>query len=270
MTSGARPPCLTQASCISSAQPREANLSAPTWILAALMLWVATPGFASEAPGTPARVVVLSTLHRLHGEVAAYDFETFGRMVERLDPDVLCLEVQDEDLVQRGPEQTKQEYPRVIYPLIARMDARLYALEPAEPLSSRIGKPYMESAKAFQDEHADQAKAFKIYADAGLQALQEYWTSPARVNDATTDSVWAAKHALQIALVGPGEQAGWEAWNKHFLTVIARAARENPGRRIVVTVGVEHAYWLRAHLAGRQDLVLEDTANLLATIKGAD
>lgn len=226
-----------------------------------LLLFAVTPCWGGSAP---ARVIVLATLHGLHDKVPAYGFDVLGRTIERLQPDVLCLEVQPADLELRSPERVKQEYPRTIYPLADRHHYKLYAMEPAEPLFSRIVKPYIAATQVFQARHAAQAEAFGAYADRGLDVLVAYWATPARVNDAVTDAVLAAKHALQQALIGPGERVGWQAWNRHFLDVIVRAARENPGRRIVVTVGVEHAYWLRGQLRGKPGIVLEDTGRLLA------
>lgn len=73
-----------------------------------------------------------------------------------------------------------------------------------------------------------------------------------------------AKHALQAGLVGEGERAGWDAWNGEFLATVERAARENPGKRIVVLVGAEHGYWLRDALSRAPGVRLLDTAALLA------
>lgn len=229
-------------------------------LLLAFMAW--WPPCATAAP--PARVLVLATLHGLHAEVPAYGFEQLRDSIERLDPDVLCLELQPSDLAARGPEKTKVEYPRVVYPLLERHDYRLYALEPADAEAQGIIAPYLAATQAFDAAQPAQSGAFSAYSEAGLDALRAYWTSPSRVNDATTDAVFAAKHALQAALIGDAERAGWEAWNGHFLAVVERAARENPGRRIVVAVGVEHAYWLRAHLRGRAGILLEDTSRQLS------
>ncbi len=231
-----------------------------------LGVFALSAGPVGAAPAhPPARVIVLATLHGLHAQVPAYDFDTLGHVIEGLKPDVLCLEVRPRDLDVRGPERTKQEYPRVIYPLIARHHYRLYALEPSEPLFSDIVKPYVASAQAFQKQHPEQAAAFDAYNETTLRTMQRYWTSPRRVNDATTDAAFAAKHALQQSWFGDGERAGWQAWNRHFLSVILRAARENPGRTIVVTVGVEHTYWLRRHLRHQPGITLVDTARLMPT-----
>ncbi|MBT2144833.1 MULTISPECIES: hypothetical protein [unclassified Rhodanobacter] len=227
-----------------------------------LVLVMALPALVT-AKTPPAQVAVLATLHQLHATTPAYSFETLGQAIERLRPDVLCVELQPADLQQRPAEATKQEYPRVVYPLIDRHHYRVYAMEPAEPTYSDILKPYIQAGHDFSVGEPEQAEAFSRYSDGAYIGLQTYWTSPARVNDAVTDSVLRAKHELQQAMVGDGERIGWERWNRQFLGVILQAAKENPGKRIVVIVGAEHGYWLRGHLAQAVGVQLLDTAELL-------
>lgn len=227
-----------------------------------LVLAMALPAWAA-AKIPPTQVAVIATLHQLHATTPAYSFEALGRAIEQLQPDVLCVELQPDDLKLRPAETTKQEYPDVIYPLIDRHHYRVYAMEPAEPTYSDILKPYIEAGHDFSVRAPEQAEAFSRYSDGAYIGLQTYWTSPARVNDAVTDSVLRAKHELQQAMVGDGERVGWERWNRQFLGVILQAARENPGKRIVVIVGAEHGYWLRGHLAQVSGVQLLDTAELL-------
>lgn len=224
--------------------------------------WLALPIVAS-AQVPPATVVVLATLHQMHADVPAYDNVALGRAIEALRPDVLCVELQPQDLTARPPEKSKQEYSAVIYPLIDRHHYRVYAMEPAEPRYSAILAPYRANTAAFGQREPAHAEAFGKYIDGLYAALRAHWTSQAAVNDQATDTALRAKHVLQEALMGPGERAGWKAWNGHFLDVIQRAARENPGRRIVVTVGAEHGYWLREHLRDAPGVVLLDMAAAL-------
>ena len=225
---------------------------------------------APDVPASPAEVIVLSTLHQLHATTPGYGFEALAGIVERLDPDVLCVELQAEDLVARPPEQNKQEYPEAIYPLIDRQHYRVVALEPSEPRFSALLGPYLQATRAFGESAPQERKAFDAYTEGLYAALARYWISPARVNDAVTDSLLRAKHDLQQALIGTGERAGWEAWNTHFLEVIVQTARANPGQRIVVTVGAEHGYWLREHLATEAGITLRDAAALLAGLPSAE
>ena len=217
---------------------------------------------AARTPVT--EVAVLSTLHAMHDEVPAYSQQALAASVRRLAPDALCIEVRPDRFAARTPEPNKIEYPGVIYPLIEAQDYRAYPMEPAEPGYGRILAPYRRANEAFGKAHPEPAEAFARHMEAMYVVLRAYWTSPARVNDATTDAQMRAKHALQEALVGDGEREGWEAWNREFVKAVDRAIAENPGRRIVVLAGVEHGYWLRDHLARRDDIRLLDTAALLS------
>lgn len=229
----------------------------------ALMVIACLLAAPAHAVTKPAQVIVLATLHQMHDEVLAYSFQDLSDVIERLAPDVLCIEVRAEDLAARSPQQTKREYPAVIYPLIDRHRYVVYPMEPSEPVFSALVEPYVAANQAFATSLPAQAEAFASYGAGVYAGLRAYWTAPARVNDDVTDQVMRAKHALQEAMIGPGERAGWQAWNQHFLGVIMRAAAENPGKRIVVTVGAEHGYWLREHLGKLPDVQLLDTAALL-------
>ena len=257
MTSGAGEAPARAASC---ADPAEVFAIRH---LFALLLSCCLP-LAHAGDRAPAEVAVLATLHRMHAQVPAYDDAALKRSIERLAPDVLCIEVSPARYAARAAETNKVEYPAVIYPLIDARGYRVYPMEPAAPRDAEILQPYLAASRAFAEQQPAAAKAFQAQASALYDTLRLYWTSPARVNDAVTDAQMQAKHALQAALVGAGEQAGWEAWNGEFLATIARAAQEHPGKRIVVLVGAEHGYWLRAALARTPGLRLLDTTSLLA------
>ncbi len=231
--------------------------------LPALLLSCLIP-VALAAPPKPAEVAVLSTLHTLHDDVPAYSRSALRESILRLRPDVLCIEVRADRYAQRAKEATKVEYPDVVYPLIDAHRYRVHAMEPAPPRYDEIVGPYASAGREFQARDPVAASAFAAQTEALYATLRAYWTNPSRVNDAVTDQQMRAKHLLQEALVGEGERAGWEAWNRHFLDVITSAAAAHPGKRIVVLVGAEHGYWLRERLAGRPRVRLLDTAALLA------
>jgi len=105
--------------------------------------------------------------------------------------------------------------------------------------------------------------------DSLFDFLGEQWVSPAAVNSRATDILFESKHRFQSALFGPVEAQAWEGWNQHFLRQILSTAKANPNRTILVLVGAEHAYWLRAHLAN-SEIILLDTQRMLANMKKGD
>lgn len=214
----------------------------------------------------PAEVVVLSTLHQLHPQVPGYGFDDLSRIIERLAPDVLAVELTAEDLAERKEQRAKQEYPRSVYPLLERHDYQLVPLEPSEPLFSEMVRPNLESSKAFTERTPETARAFGAHSKAVFDYLMRYWDSPAAVNSSTTDALFEVKHTFQDAVMPPEQAAGWEAWNQHFLERIVEAAQAHPGRRIVVLVGAEHGYWLRQRLRNQPQVDLLDTEALLQAL----
>lgn len=228
------------------------------------LLLFAAAAAAAPAHSAPTEVAVLSTLHGLHAEVAGYGDAELEQAIRLLAPDVLCLEVSPEALAERRDEAVKVEYPRVVYPMLAREDYATCALEPSREAAQAIIGPYLEANRAFEAASPDARQALSDYSNAMYALLKRHWRDPASVNDATTDAAMQGKHALQEAMIGPGEAAGWAAWNRHFSDRVREAAARHPGRRIVVLVGAEHGYWLRRDLADAPGLVLVDTAVLLA------
>jgi hypothetical protein len=226
------------------------------------LLVLAATATATASP--PAEVAVLSTLHGMHAEVPGYGDEDLARVIRRLAPDVLCLEVSPEALAERRPETVKVEYPRVVYPLLEREAYATCTLEPPREVAQEIIAPYLAANREFAAVSPETHQAFSAYSEALYALLKRHWHDAASVNDATTDQAMQGKHALQESLIGPGEAAGWEAWNRHFSSRIRDAAAAHPGKRVVVLVGAEHGYWLRRDLAGAPGIVLLDTAGLLA------
>lgn len=212
----------------------------------------------------PAEVTVLSTLHRLHAEVPAYDNAALARAIEKLTPDVLCIEIGPEAWAARKPERTKVEYPQVVYPLIDAHDWPVCLLEPSDAVAKDMLSAYLPANQRFHAERPETGKAFNAWQAAMYELLKHHWTTPAAVNDRLTDGLMQAKHAMQDALVGADERQGWEAWNRHFLDRIVEAAQQHPGKRIVVLAGAEHGYWLRRELSAQPGLRTLDAATLLA------
>lgn len=215
-------------------------------------------------PTTSAEVVVLSTLHQHHDRVPGYGFEELQEIIERLNPDILAVELTAAGVAARTDQRVKQEYPRSVYPLLDRQGYVVVPLEPAEPLFSELAGLNARASSTFSEHSPEAARAFSLYTEALYDHLFELWISPEAVNSATTDALFAVKHAFQDALLPPDQAVAWERWNQHFLDRIVEAAERHPGRRLVVLVGAEHAFWLRARLADHAAVTLLDTPSLLS------
>ena len=222
---------------------------------------LAATGLAAAPP--PSEVVVLCTLHQMHEQTAFYSYSELSNDIERLQPDILAVELTGQDLKEKSDQITKREYQNSVYPLLRKHAWATLALEPSDPSRSELIGLLRQSEESLQKSSPQKDEAFDAYTDTVFKYLLSEWHSPADVNASWTDRVLAVKHQFQDAVYGPKEAEGWEGWNQHFLQQILGAAKQNPGKRIVVIVGVEHGYWLRGHLRDQAGVELRDTESLL-------
>jgi len=211
-------------------------------------------------------VIVLSTLHQFHTKVPGYSFDELTHVIEALSPDVLAVELTASDLAARKPQATKQEYPRSVYGLLDRHAYAVVPLEPSEPEFTRNVTLLRNAAFEFHEKTPEQERAFDTYAEALFAYLFARWDSAQTVNSPETDALFAVKHRYQDAIFPKDQAVAWNAWNEHFAKVVLEAALRFPGSRIVVLVGVEHAYWLRDRLRKQSSVRLLDTPALLAQL----
>lgn len=227
----------------------------------AAVLMLAAPIFLFAQPAS--EVVVLSTLHQFHGTNQGYSFADLSAIIERIEPDILAVELTPVALKNRTEQKTKQEYPRSVFPLIDKHGYKAVPLEPAEPEYSRLVGLLTQSNKKMREKQPERLEAFSVYSKKLYEHLHETWKSPAAVNSPETDALFDVKHRFQNALFGESEREVWDGWNSHFLKQILSTAKLNPGKRILVLVGAEHAYWLRNRLKEAQDVRLIDVQRFL-------
>lgn len=218
---------------------------------------------SAQAPSAPADVYILATLYRRHQTTPAYDHQTLRRLITQIAPEVVVLDVSPRELREQKVHPSKAEYPEVIFPLVREGGYKAYAGEPDEPVFTEVVQNLSASLKAFQTDHADLARADKAYEEAAWAALGQLWKTPADVNSGATDRVLAARRAYQDHLAGPAVAGAWRRWNEHAASMVQQAQRENPGKRILVLIGVDNTAALRSTLAGSPALRVVDMESWL-------
>ena len=209
------------------------------------------------------QVLVLAALHQYHAQVRCYGFAELQSVVKWFGPNTLFAEVTEEDLRLRRPEPVKREYPEAIYPLLdAAASISAHALEPAGA-ARRLLIDRLESAAQEFQEKVEYAQ-FEESVHAWLASLILTWKTPADVNSRGTDASVRAKNERQRPLYPDDYSRVLEEWNEHFLARIIDGLRKDRPARALVLVGLEHCFWLRDRLAGREDVELLNAEELLA------
>ena len=210
-----------------------------------------------------AEVFVLATLHQFHGDSKYYSFDKLSQIIRDVRPDVICVELTSADIKSRRKQSTKVEYEKSVFPVADKYDYRLVPLEPDEPQFSTLVTLNIESERELRAATPGKAEAFSLYTDALYAHLFSVWQSPLDVNSRATDSHFEVKHNYQNALYGDKQKRVWEEWNGHFLDQILKTARSAENKKVLVLVGVEHAYWLRKALRKESDVRLREPSTFL-------
>ena len=223
----------------------------------------ASPRAAAAQSQPPADVFVVSTLYREHATTPSYDLDSLRRVIEVIRPDVLVLDVTPDELRAQKVSPGKIEYPQTIFPLVQAGDYRVYPSEPAEPLFSEIVQGIIAENEALARESPDAAAAKRALQQGMLSALRLSWKSPADAHSEMTDEAIRHMRAVYATLGGPVHREGQHRWNRHHADVVLRAARENPGKRVLQLVGIENRYEVLDLLRNEPSVRLVDVSAYL-------
>jgi hypothetical protein len=223
-----------------------------TLLMAMLIGGSAIPAFAAS------EVFLLGTLYKRHEQVPAYDVDTLSRIVQKVAPEVLVLDVTPDELKKQSVFPGKIEYTKGIFPLMNKQKFIVYPAEPAEPLFSEIVEATKATLVKFDKEKPGLSASYKRTEKNVYAVLGSHWTSAARVQDNVTGEMLDALARLQGELVGPVLQDGDEKWDRHTADVVIKAAREHPGKRILVLTGIRNRPLVQRHLQAAPELRLVD------------
>ncbi len=204
-----------------------------------------------------ATVVVVSTLHQLHIYAAPdYGFPVLEKILRRLRPDILAVELRGEDLSSRAPQPIKQEYQEAVFPFLRGFTGTVVTLEPEDPDYSRLVKMRHDAERVMQQSHPETKRIADKFYQEFYAYLTPQWKSYCDVNSDLTDLAVRFNHQFIHSLYPPEFARARQEWNRIAGEKISAAARSNPGKRIVVLMGFEHDYWLKEFLANEDGVKL--------------
>lgn len=198
--------------------------------LVAATLLAATP---LPAAAKDSEVFVLGALHALHEKEDSFGYDTLGRLIRAIRPDVILLEVTPEELAGRLETKGRPEYPKVIWPMLGEGGPKPYAMEARQPLYAELtgeaSRRWGDFAAAFPAENG----TLTAWSKATSDMLLAHWKSVADTQDEATDTLARARGRLNVALV-PDADPGQARWDGAMVEVARKAIAENPGRRVLV------------------------------------
>lgn len=193
-------------------------------------------------------VAVLGTLAEFHKEPIPYDLNALVRLVSRLHPDLLCLDMTSEQWRQRDFGGLPPEYHEALLPLAYQTDIVV------APLASE--NPPMESlAPGWRGSLIRLIRSW-------LAFLQRSAPGPDSINQGLRHHAADLLYALSAWLAGPGTRRKLTEHTDRLTQSVLELARRDPEARILVVVNVRHCHIIRAALRKYPEIQVVEYSNL--------
>ena len=186
----------------------------------------------TPAPAT--RVAVLGTLAEFHREPIPYDLTALVRLVEKLRPDLLCLDMTPEQWRLGEVADLPPEYRDALLPLAHQTDIVVVPIAgdrpPAEPSAPGWRGGLITTLRRLL--------AFIQRTAPGSDALNEGWLH----------HIADFLYGIIAQLGGQQTVRSWRAHTDDLVRQVLEVARRDPGRRILVVVNLRHCHHIRPAL----------------------
>lgn len=219
---------------------------------------------AGSSTETQTQVFVMGMTHSRHRTSRKWGLDHVEEAIRRLDPDVIVTEIPpdrfeaamegwrrdgkiSEPRVARFPE-----YTDVVFPLLEELE---FVIEPAAAWTASMNDLRRERIKAFEtgQEHAERFRSYTAEV-AAIEARHaadpidddDPFVIHSRVYDERTEEAFGPYDRYLNEWIGPG---GWTNINRSHAELTLAAVQRHPGKRILVTFGAGHKYWLSRYLA---------------------
>lgn len=185
-------------------------------------------------------VAVLGTLAEFHREPIPYDLAALVRLVNQLQPDLLCLDMTEEQWQQRSFGGLPPEYREALLRLAAQTDIVVVPVAEDPPPSEPAASGWHGRVIAWLRRR--------------LAFLQRTAPGPAAVNARPRHFVADLLYSLIAWLAGRTHRKAWQVHTGHLARRVAAIARRDPDCRVLVVVSVRHCHHLRAALRKQPDI----------------
>jgi hypothetical protein len=240
----------------------------------------AAPAPTAAAPDTRTEVVVIGTVHGQHRKSQRYSLAVLRELLERLDPDVLLIEVPPErwppalaehratGKVTEPRVKVFPEYVDVLLPLLAAKKLR------AEVIGTAGWTQAMHDARKAKLAAYKTTRAAQLAESDAAEKRAEARLREEKLDDAPEGIHTDRYDAIVKEGLAPYSRhfnddlglGGWENINAaHWALIAAGLDRvRGQGKRVVITFGAWHKYWFREQLRRRTDVIERTPAEALA------
>jgi len=195
------------------------------------------------------RIAVLGTLAELHREPIRYNLACLTRLVEELNPDLLCAEMQREVWEGGDVSNAPVEYREALIPLAARTNIVIV------PIQSEVGCQLVAPQTG---PVLGVRRIIARWLDDLLRWLQWRADGPDAINSGAFGHLCHTICLVEAWNAGVAVQRAWQLANRALLENIVAAVRRDPGVRVLVTVDCRRRHELVTQLRFVDDIEVVD------------
>jgi hypothetical protein len=187
-------------------------------------------------------VAVLGTLAEFHREPLPYDLQSLLSLVAEINPDLLCLDITDEQWQLQDFTDLPPEYEEVLLPLAYQTDIVV------APIG---GKQLPARPQA----HGWRKKGIK-WLRRRLAALQKNAPGPDAINQGWRHYVGELIYGMTRWLASSSVRQAYSQHTDELTQATMEVAHRNPGCRVLVVVNVQHCHHIRARLRKHSEIAM--------------
>ncbi|MCK4663771.1 MAG: hypothetical protein KAT68_12945 [Bacteroidales bacterium] len=195
-------------------------------------------------------VFVLGGIHQSHEQAKYYTYKKMGEIYQQLQPDILCVETQQKYVDDKSFKATPYDFIKFLIPLAQKDNTPIYGID---WWNNEKGKKWQElQQKAFNDTSLVQ----EINLIGGMfSLLNEYFKSSnfEEINSKYITNLWKAKSEFKYHILSQNAEYKFITEfemerNEHIVDNILKIIKENPNKKILIAIGIDHKYYIEKEL----------------------
>lgn len=193
-------------------------------------------------------VAVLGTLAEFHREPIPYDLKTLVRLVTKLYPDLLCLDMTPGQWNRRDFRDLPPEYREALLPLAHQTDIVVVPIGGDQPGEE-------PTTSGWKGTLIGKLRRWLAY-------LQRTSPGPAAINQGLRHHMANLLYSTINLLAGNDAQQQRRAHTKHLIRQVVEVVHRDPGCRILVVVNVRYCHLIRPALKQYPEIQVVQYADL--------
>lgn len=207
-------------------------------------------------------IIVLGTIHLGKDSAPAYA-KFLTDSFDKIKPDMILAETAPNELEDGRLAEVKPEYPEIIIPYAKENNINIIGVLPGEDERDKMKKAKEEILDQIENNQWmrmiwEYASQWEDVAYGRILGMLENPDSMERLQMPEIDILHFSAWFESLSKYFPEYLELWNQWNSRILSNIQDVIKENSGKRLLVTIGQAHKYWLTEKLTGQADLDVYD------------